>query len=155
MPKGVWLGVDVGTVRVGVAASDPERILAFPVVTLARSENTVAELADLVRERGATQVIVGLPRTLKGEEKESAVDARAVAQQLAELSICSVRLLDERFSTTTAQSRLHASGKNTRRSRAVIDQAAAVVILENALDIDRNGMLSTVSSKVATREHND
>jgi putative Holliday junction resolvase len=150
----VRLGVDVGTVRVGVAASDPDAIMAFPVETVQRGPGDVERVAAIASERAAIRVFVGLPRTLKGREGTSAEHAWAFARRLAELTDAEVRLVDERFSTTTAASALRSAGRSARQQRQVIDQAAAVVILESALDIDRQGNLGTVTKGIP-REGND
>jgi putative holliday junction resolvase len=135
---GVRLGVDVGSVRVGVAASDPAGVLASPVATLRRGRGDLAELARLAGERAAVEVVVGLPRTLRGQEGAAAADAVAFAQRLVDaLPGTSVRLVDERLSTVTAQNQQRASGLGTRRGRTVVDQAAAAIILQSALDEER------------------
>jgi putative pre-16S rRNA nuclease len=156
MRPGVRLGVDVGSVRVGVARSDPAGLIATPVVTLRRDarshrshrghggqggrgdQSDYQQLADLVEEDGAIEVVVGLPRTLKGEQGAAATAAIAYAEGLAaRLPNTPIRLVDERLSTVGAQRDLHASGVDTRRGRKVIDQAAAVIILQSALDAER------------------
>ncbi|WP_234985728.1 Holliday junction resolvase RuvX [Demequina sp. NBRC 110051] len=152
MQRGVRLGVDVGTVRIGVAASDPDGLMAFPVTTVQRvkgkTADAVAELAAVVAERSATQIYVGLPRKLSGAQGTSAEDARDVATQLSELTGVTVRLVDERFSTTTASASMRQAGRNAKQQRQVIDQAAAVVILESALDIERRGNLDRVTEMI-------
>jgi len=131
---GVWLGVDVGTVRVGVARSDPRGVLASPVATLAR-EGGVRELARLVQEHEAVGVVVGLPVTLAGREGTSAALARDYAEQLARvISPIPVELVDERLTTVAAERRLAARGVRGRARRAVVDQAAAVEILQHWLN---------------------
>ncbi len=138
MRTGVRLGVDVGSVRVGVASCDPAGLIATPVATLQRGSRDMAELARLCAEREAIEVVVGLPRTLRGQEGRAAEDALDYAQQLADtLRPIAVRLVDERFSTVGAQRDLRASGVGTRRGRSVVDQAAAVIILQSALDEER------------------
>src|SRR5262245_1742029 len=139
MDRGVRLGVDFGSVRIGVAASDPEGIMAFPVETVVRGEGDVARVATIALEREAIAIFVGLPKTLKGESGTSAAMAEQFARGLAELTTADVRLIDERFSTTTASRALTGAGKSVKKQRQVIDQAAAVVILESALDVDRQG----------------
>jgi putative Holliday junction resolvase len=135
---GVRVGVDVGTVRVGVAASDPGGILATPVATLRRGKGDQAELVRLAQEREAVEVVVGLPRTLRDREGAAAADAAAYAQRLADsLPAVPVRLVDERLSTVTAQRDLRATGVGARKGRSVVDQAAAVIILQSALDQER------------------
>lgn len=138
----VWLGVDVGTVRVGVARSDPAGILASPLVTLARDpagDKDLAELAALVAEHEAVGVVVGLPRTLRGTEGKSAEMARSYAERLAaRISPVPVRHLDERLTTVSAQRKLHQNGvRGSRKIRTIIDQAAAVELLQHWLDVMR------------------
>jgi putative Holliday junction resolvase len=139
---GVRLAVDVGAARVGVAASDAEGRLAFPVTVLKRdrrAQQDMDALVALVDEREAVEVLVGLPQTLRGRDSSSTADARAYAAVLAErVQPVPVRLVDERLSTVSAQQQLHAAGLNTKQSRQMIDAAAAVVLLETALDRERN-----------------
>lgn len=138
LPRGVRLAVDVGTVRVGLAASDADGLLATPVATLTRGRDDLAQVVQEVRERGAHVVYVGLPRHLSGAEGSSARDARAYAGTLARsLAPVEVRLVDERMSTVTAHDALRAAGRDGRRHRSVVDQVAAVVILQGALDTER------------------
>ncbi len=135
---GGWLGVDVGTVRVGVARSDPRGTLATPVATLRRDPAggaDLAQLAGLVREHGVVGVVVGLPVTLAGREGASAAMARDYAQRLSGMiDPVPVELLDERLTTVTAERRLAQRGVRARARRAVVDQAAAVEILQHWLD---------------------
>lgn len=149
------MAVDVGTVRVGLAASDPDGTMAFPAGTIQRDADAVAQVAAVIADRGATQVFVGLPKTLAGGESASAVDARTFAQELAERTAAVVRLVDERFSTSTAVVAMRAAGRTAKQQRAVIDQAAAVVILEGALDVDRHGNLSKVTVEVKRKGSHD
>ncbi len=152
MERGVRIGVDVGTVRVGVAASDPDAVMAFPVTAVARTPQAAREVLAIAQERGAIALFVGLPRHLSGAEGASAADARAFAQELAELSEIPVRLVDERLTTTQASRAMSHAGKSTREQRARIDAAAATVLLENAMDIDRRGNLDTVTIGVFREE---
>ncbi len=142
-PTGVWFGVDVGTVRVGVARSDPRGVLAVPVSTLARDRRgggDLSALAALVREYEAVGVVIGLPRTLRDREGPSAQLARAYGTQLAELvAPVPVEFVDERLTTVSAQRKLHESGVGGRAGRGVIDQAAAVELLQHWLDLRRHG----------------
>ncbi|MDN4472784.1 Holliday junction resolvase RuvX [Demequina zhanjiangensis] len=149
------MSVDVGTVRVGVAASDPDGLMAFPIATVTRSPRAPREVADLIAEREATEVFVGLPRTLKGREGTSAQDARGFAAELAELTDATIRLIDERFSTASASRQMSAAGRSAKAQRQVIDQAAAVVILESALEVQKNGNLGTVTTEVTPTKGND
>jgi putative Holliday junction resolvase len=148
MERGVRLGVDVGSVRIGVAASDPEGIMAFPVETVPTGEGDAARVAQIASDREAKTVFVGLPKTLKGADGASAAMAEEFARRLAELTSADVRLIDERFSTTTASRALAGAGRSAKKQRQVIDQAAAVVILESALDVDRRGNLGIVTKRI-------
>jgi putative Holliday junction resolvase len=135
---GVRVGVDVGTVRVGLARTDPSALVVTPVETVRRGQDDLARIAEVVAETGAVEVVVGLPRTLRGEEGPAAVAARqyatAIAQRVAPVP---VRLVDERLSTVSAHRSLREAGVRGRRHRPVIDQVAAVVILQSALDAER------------------
>lgn len=137
--SGVRIGVDVGSVRVGVARSDATGTLAVPVTTLARGSDDLAELAQLVAQYEALEVLVGLPLGLDGREGKAAGAARSYARELAGAlgSGTPVRLVDERLSTVSATRDLQAAGRTSRTSRAVVDQAAAVVIVTYALDRER------------------
>ncbi len=138
MRPGVRLGVDVGSVRVGLARTDPSALVVTPVETVRRGQDDLARIAEVVAETGAVEVVVGLPRTLRGEEGPAAVAARqyatAIAQRVAPVP---VRLVDERLSTVSAHRSLREAGVRGRRHRPVIDQVAAVVILQSALDAER------------------
>lgn len=141
MREGVRLGIDVGSVRIGVAVSDPRGVLATPERTVDRAAGSTADIEEIVTlaaTAGAVEVVVGLPRHLSGAEGESAVMARQYASMLAErLAPVSVRLVDERLTTVDAHRNLRASGVSGRHQRAVVDQAAAVLILQGALDAER------------------
>jgi putative holliday junction resolvase len=142
MRPGVRVGVDVGSVRVGVAACDPAGLIATPVSTLSRGKGDLDALAALVAEREAVEVLVGLPTSLSGRAGPAAEAAEAYAGALAGRVPVPVRLVDERFSTVGAQRDLRDSGVDTRRGRSVIDQAAAVIILQGALDAERSSGLA-------------
>lgn len=131
---GVVLAVDVGTVRVGVAASDPSRILASPVETVPAPG--LDRVAALVAERGAVLVVVGLPTSLSGRARSASADmARSWAARLTPLiAPVPLELVDERLTTVTATAALRASGRKGKRARAVIDQAAAVALLQVVLE---------------------
>ena len=136
-PPGVVLAVDVGTVRVGVAASDPHRILASPVETVPAPGH--ARVAELVRERAAVLVVVGLPTSMSGRAASASADmARAWCAAIIPLvEPVEVRLVDERLTTVSATAALRASGRSARKSRSVVDQAAAVALLQGVLDAPR------------------
>ena len=133
MIRGVRLGVDVGSVRVGVAVSDPDGILATPVATLPR-DTALDALVALVAEREAVEVVVGHPRHLSGATGASAKDAESFAESLRERVDVPVTLVDERLTTVTATRTLAERGVRGKARRAVVDQAAAVAILQSALD---------------------
>ncbi|UGT63259.1 Holliday junction resolvase RuvX [Nocardia asteroides] len=155
--RGRRVGIDVGSVRVGVASSDPDGILATPVETVARAKGRgsdsatapdIARLAEIVREYEAVEVIVGLPRTLRGENGASAAVAIAFADRLREaVQPVPVRLSDERLTTVSAARALRDSGVRARGSRRVIDQAAAVAILQGWLD-ERSSVVKSVERTV-------
>jgi len=129
--------VDVGSVRVGVATCDPGGLIATPVETLSRGKGDLDALERLVAEREAVEVVVGLPTTLAGRHGSAAEAAQDYAERLAARVGVPVRLVDERLSTVGAARDLRASGVGSRKGRKVIDQAAAVIILQGALDAER------------------
>jgi putative Holliday junction resolvase len=135
--SGVRIGVDVGKARVGVARSDRDGVLATPVETVPRGAGTLARLQELIAELEPVEIVVGLPLSLSGGDTASTTDARDVAAQLATASGLPVRLVDERLTTVSAQRALHDAGRRAKGSRPVIDQVAAVIILQNALDSER------------------
>lgn len=138
MRAGTRLAVDVGQVRIGVAKCDPGGLLASPLATLRRGRGDLDQLAALASEHGVIEVIVGLPAGLSGREGPSAADARSFAAALAgRLAPVPVRLVDERFTTTLAHGALRQGGRDSRQRRTVVDQAAAAVILQGALDTER------------------
>lgn len=133
-PQGVVLAVDVGTVRVGVAASDPHRILASPVETVAAPGHT--RVAELAAERAAVLVLVGLPTSLSGSSVSASADmARTWLAAFTPLvAPVPVELVDERLTTVAATASLRASGRSAKQARGVIDQVAAVALLQGYLD---------------------
>src|SRR3954469_6473750 len=137
-PAGIWFGGGVGSVRGGVPGSDPAGVLAVPVATLRRDRRQgrdLEELADLLVEHDAVGVVVGLPRTLAGRAGPAVVDAREYGQALAaRIAPRPVLYVDERLTTVLAQRNLFASGVRGRATRAIVDQAAAVEILQSFLD---------------------
>ncbi len=172
LPRGARLGVDVGMARIGLAASDPDGLVATPVETVPRvlagpgkqggkqpgkqgvepgrqaarsAQGATADVARIVAEaaeRFAAVVYVGLPRHLSGKEGAATADARRFAARLVvALAVAGeraeVRLVDERMTTVSAHQALHAAGRKTKKHRSVIDQAAAVIILQSALDAER------------------
>lgn len=141
LPRGVRLGVDVGDVRVGLARSDLDGMIATPVETLER-DTSVRRVAEEAREAEARVIMVGLPRSLNGSEGAAAQKVRHFTTELTALLAgaspsIEVRLIDERLTTVTAHQALHRSGRKGRKHRQVVDQVAAVMILQQALDIER------------------
>jgi putative Holliday junction resolvase len=136
---GVRLGVDPGDARIGVASSDPTGFLATPVETVRRGRGDLRRLGQLVEELEAVEVVVGLPRSLSGAEGPAAVKVREFAARLARrVAPVPVRLCDERLTTVSAESILRDQGRRGAKRRAVVDQAAAVLILQTALDTERS-----------------
>jgi len=142
MRRGVRLALDIGDARIGVASSDPDGILATPVETVRRGPGDLDRIAALAAELEAFEIVVGLPRSLSGGEGPAAVKIRETAE-LVQAKVqegnaeTAVRLVDERFTTVTAERMLRERGKKGSKRRAVVDQAAAVVILQHALDLER------------------
>jgi len=138
-PPGPVLGLDLGDVRIGVALSDPDRRLAVPIGTVhvGRPPGELRAIADLVAEHGATLVVLGLPRSLDGSDGPAAGRARAFADALRAALSVPVLLHDERLSTVEADRSLAEAGVSSRERRAVIDAAAAQVILQAWLDAHR------------------
>ncbi|GAA4472432.1 Holliday junction resolvase RuvX [Enteractinococcus fodinae] len=149
--NGVRLGIDVGRARVGLAATDPAGILASPVATLTRDTKNLSDLHQIVEaviERNAVRIYVGDPINLKGNRTASTEDAHRFARQLSTLLFetelsTEVRMIDERLSTVSASQQLHQAGVSSRNQRAVIDQLAAVAILEHAMMLERNSGVNT------------
>jgi len=131
------LGLDVGTVTIGIAISDPLGMFAQPVRTLRRTgrKADVAELVELVREREVDRIVVGLPLRTDATEGDSAREARRMAEALeAALEGVTIVLQDERFSTAEAERVLIQAKVRRKKRKQVIDQIAAVLILQSYLD---------------------
>lgn len=137
MRTGVRLGLDWGRARIGVARCDPSGTLAFPVTTVRAGRDAYAAVVALVAEHEAVEVVLGLPLALDGTEALAATEVRAHAVRLARRLDVPIRLVDERMSTVQASRGLRSAGRDARSQRALIDQAAAVEILERALDAER------------------
>jgi putative holliday junction resolvase len=135
---GVRLAVDPGTVRIGVARSDPSGVLASPLTVVRRGKGDLDALAALATAEQAMEILVGLPRSLSGREGPAALTARQFATDLAvRVAPLPVRLVDERFTTATAHDALRAGGHDSRARRQTVDAAAAAVLLEAALETER------------------
>ena len=138
MRPGVRVGIDIGSVRIGVARSDADGVLASPLRTVRRGSGDVAELARITADSDAIEVVVGLAVDLRGSEGKAARDGRAFASVLAErLAPVPVRLVDERFTTVLAHAALRQGGMDSRARRTSVDKAAAAVVLQSALDSER------------------
>ncbi|WEV24437.1 Holliday junction resolvase RuvX [Streptomyces sp. 71268] len=140
MRRGRRIAVDVGDARIGVASCDPDGVLATPVETVPGRDVPAARrrLVAIVEEYEPIEVIVGLPRSLRGTEGPAAIKVRGFADELARaVAPVPVRLVDERMSTVTATQGLRAAGVRSKKGRSVVDQAAAVIILQNALETER------------------
>ncbi len=155
MRIGVRLGVDPGDARIGVARCDPMGIIATPVETVQRGEGDVERLVAILEDENAFEVVMGLPRSLNGTEGPAAVKVREFAGVLARrIAPIPVRLCDERLSTVTAEAQLRSQGRKGQKRRAVVDQVAAVVILQNALEAERaRGMAPGEIVNVDEGEH--
>lgn len=138
MREGRRVGVDVGAVRIGIATCDPAGLIATPVETVPADDAALPRIAHIVAELEAVEVVVGLPVSLSGEEGPAAARTRAYAVRLADrVHPVPVRMVDERLTTASAERALRTSGRKGRARRAVVDQAAAVEILQHALDTER------------------
>ena len=144
MLRGVRLAMDVGTVRIGVAKCDPDGMLAVPLETIVAGEQAIARAIELIRDQRPIVVYVGNPISLKGQATASTDAAIEFAQALVaevsrslDIGALSVRMIDERLSTVSAHRGLHEAGRTHKSSREVIDQAAAIVILEHALESEK------------------
>lgn len=142
MRHGIRIGIDPGDARIGVARSDPSGFLATPVETVRRGKGDLARIARILRDEAeestVLEVVVGLPRSLAGGEGPAAAKVRAFAAGLAaRVAPVPVRLVDERMTTVSAEAMLRDQGRKGGKRRAVVDQAAAVLILQHALDTER------------------
>jgi putative holliday junction resolvase len=135
--RGVRVAVDLGEVRIGVAACDADGMLAFPVSTVRAGDDEIVQLLAVVRDYAPIEVLVGLPRSMGGGEGPAALRARERTGRLARAVGVPVRLVDERLTTVTGAQRLRASGRKAKEQRGVIDAAAAAAILEQALSLER------------------
>lgn len=136
---GIRLAVDIGSARIGIARCDPAGVLATPLCTVRRGSGDLAEIARLAAEHDAIEIVVGLPTGLSGQQGQAAAGARAFAAELAPVVVpADVRLVDERFTTVIAHAALRESGKTGVQRRPVVDQAAAALLLQGALDAERS-----------------
>ncbi|WP_061018711.1 Holliday junction resolvase RuvX [Microbacterium sp. CCH5-D1] len=136
--RGVRLGIDVGRARVGVARSDPDGMLAVPVETVPRDDASIDRILQIAQEYDLLEFVVGLPVNMQGTDTPSTTDAREFAAALQVRSGLPVRLVDERLSTVTAHAALRSSGRSQKKSRSIVDQVAAVVLLQQAIDVEKS-----------------
>ncbi len=139
MRKGRRLAVDVGTVRIGLALCDSDAILASPIEAISRTSalNAVEAIAELAAESDVIEIYVGDPLSLSGLETSSTADARDFAKALSTVAKAPVRLVDERLTTVSAAAKLRQNGSDAKGSKALIDSASAVEILEQALRTEK------------------
>lgn len=136
--RGVRLGIDWGKARIGVAACDPDGVLCHPVETVPHNEARWQRLAQLIAEYEPVELVLGMPIDLAGKYARAADDMALVADEIVSRCDIPLRVVDERMSSAMAAGQLRASGKNAKQQRAMIDQVAAVGILQNAIDTERN-----------------
>jgi putative holliday junction resolvase len=132
------LGIDFGRARIGLAISDELRLLAHPLETLPGNKDTAKKIAEIIRERKIDKIVVGVPRHMSGEIGEAAKEALEFANKLRAEVPCPVETWDERLTTVAAERALRAAGKKSRKTRNIIDQVAAQMILQGYLDRERN-----------------
>jgi putative Holliday junction resolvase len=136
--RGRRIAFDYGDVRIGVAISDPDAILATPVTVLqAQSPQLISELTKIFSEYDPVSVFIGEPKHMSGQSGDSVAKAKAFGDLLAETFVISVTFVDERLSSVSAQKKLQDAGLNTRESKKIIDAMAAVAILEQGLAIEK------------------
>lgn len=128
------LGVDPGSARIGLALSDELGCMAHPLRTLQTGEDPASQIAAVASEKLCRVIVIGLPRNMNGSYGPAAEKSRSLAAALAPLTEARIVLWDERLTTAAAARRLQEAGRNTRQQRSVIDQAAAVQILQDWLD---------------------
>ena len=131
------IGIDFGVARIGVAVSSVDAIICGPLATVPNNDDALACVLGLIAEQEPIEVYVGLPLNLRGEHTQSTELAITFSKLLSQSGVSNLRMVDERMSTRAAQSQLHASGKNSRQSKSVIDAAAATLIVESALSYER------------------
>jgi len=139
------LGIDLGRVRIGVAVSDELGLLAHPLETIPAGNDAARRIAELVREKNAERVVIGLPRHMNGSVGEGAADALAFAKKLQAILPCAVMMWDERLTTMAANRALRDSGRQARNSRQILDQVAAQMILQGYLDSGQAAQITPAS----------
>ena len=142
------LAIDVGSARIGVAVS--EGTLALPLESISATDNPVARVIEIAEQKQASVVYVGLPLNLKGNFTASTQKAIDFAKLLAEQGI-TIRMIDERLTTKSAQQMLHLSGKKVKESREYIDAQAAALILDFALNSERGNLAGVALDDITDR----
>lgn len=138
MQRGRRIAFDYGDVRIGVAVSDPDSILASPFITLnATSKHLYKEISAIFAEVEPVVIFVGRPALLSGSDGAATSKVNLFVEQLKAITTVPIELIDERMSTVSAARNLRDAGRNARNSKEAIDMAAAVAILEFALDLEK------------------
>ena len=138
MQRGRRIAFDYGDVRIGVAISDPDSILCSPLTTLQTTDKKLdSQISAIFQENEPVQIFVGRPALLSGNDGIASEKAIAFAEHLKQFTTVPIELIDERMSTVSAARNLRDSGKNAKESKSSIDMAAAVAILEFALEIEK------------------
>ena len=141
MQRGRRIAFDYGDVRIGVAVSDPDSILCSPLTTLKANDKTVfTQIEEILGEIEPVQLFVGNPALLSGKDGTASEKAVTFAQQLREIASVEVIMVDERMSTVSAARNLRDSGKNAKEAKNSIDMAAAVAILEFAIELQKGSL---------------
>ena len=146
------LGIDLGKARIGVAVSDELGMLAHPVETISAGSDASRRIAELVREKNAERVVIGLPRHMNGSVGTGATEALAFAEKLRGCVACEVVTWDERMTTMAANRALRDSGQKTRNSRGIVDQVAAQMILQGYLDAQQTARSFQDETNAAQRD---
>jgi len=130
------LGIDLGEARIGLAISDELGMLAHPLETVRVREtpDVISHIAGIVTRDDVNVIVVGLPRNMDGSYGPAAEKARAFAEKLRAKTNAEITFWDERLTSVAAQRALHEAGRNTKKSRPVLDQVAAQLILQGYLD---------------------
>ena len=136
----VILAVDLGKVRTGLAVCDKTELMAFPLGTVEERnrERLLSKIAELVKERKAEMLVIGLPRNMDGSEGESAENARMFAENLSEICHIPYVMQDERGTTLTAHHFLNTTDKKKKKRKKIVDTVSAVIILEDYLSLRKN-----------------
>ena len=142
------LAIDVGSTRIGVAVS--EGTLALPLESISAADNAATRVIEIAAEKQVTTIYVGLPLNLKGDFTASTQSAIDFAKQLAGQGV-TVRMIDERLTTKSAQQMLHSSGKKVKESREYIDAQAAALILDFALNSERGSLAGVALEDITDR----